>query len=232
SIAYLYSFRIQGKGALVFRTDKSEKAREAILREGLTLIGDAVVNAGTIPVNGEYQHTWNYTIDETSYEDRTFVIRVYFGCDGQDEGYAEWTLFVPGIELVPPTINVARAELRTRETEDNKADLRFIFNVTFNDGFINHAGATYGPGAAYEITDFYSVVSVLGNTAVVPGNNIFEMHDDYYFFTAVVKGIRPNYFGTRVNATGYLEYVEVATGIEGADDTTDQIFSFCINDLL
>lgn len=41
SIAYLYSFRIQGKGALVFRTDKSEKAREAILREGLTLIGEA-----------------------------------------------------------------------------------------------------------------------------------------------------------------------------------------------
>ena len=41
SIAYLYSFRIQGKGALVFRTDKAEKAREAILREGLTLIGEA-----------------------------------------------------------------------------------------------------------------------------------------------------------------------------------------------
>ena len=40
SIAYLYSFRIQGKGALVFRTDNAGKAREAILREGLTLIGE------------------------------------------------------------------------------------------------------------------------------------------------------------------------------------------------
>ena len=38
SIAYLYSFRIQGKGALVFRTDNTEKARAAIAAAGLTLI--------------------------------------------------------------------------------------------------------------------------------------------------------------------------------------------------
>ncbi|MBQ3722231.1 MAG: amino acid-binding protein [Bacteroidales bacterium] len=45
SIAYLYSFRIQGKGALVFRTDKADKAREAIARAGLTIITeDALSN--------------------------------------------------------------------------------------------------------------------------------------------------------------------------------------------
>ena len=41
SIAYLYSFRIQGKGALVFRTDKADKAREAIAHGGLRLIREA-----------------------------------------------------------------------------------------------------------------------------------------------------------------------------------------------
>ena len=41
SIAYLYSFRIQGKGALVFRTDNADKAREAIVREGIRLISEA-----------------------------------------------------------------------------------------------------------------------------------------------------------------------------------------------
>ena len=40
SIAYLYSFRIQGKGALVFRTDNAEKASDAILREGLRLFSE------------------------------------------------------------------------------------------------------------------------------------------------------------------------------------------------
>ena len=37
SIAYLYSFRIGGKGALVFRTDNTEKARAAIAAAGLSL---------------------------------------------------------------------------------------------------------------------------------------------------------------------------------------------------
>ena len=40
SIAYLYSFRIQGKGALVFRTDNAEKASEAIVRAGLRLFSE------------------------------------------------------------------------------------------------------------------------------------------------------------------------------------------------
>lgn len=41
SIAYLYSFRISGKGALVFRTDNAEKARAAILSAGLSLIAES-----------------------------------------------------------------------------------------------------------------------------------------------------------------------------------------------
>lgn len=35
SIAYLYSFLLNGKGVLIFRTDKHEKAREVISRNGL-----------------------------------------------------------------------------------------------------------------------------------------------------------------------------------------------------
>ena len=38
SIAYLYSFLLNGKGVLLFRTDNAEKAAEAILKNKLTLI--------------------------------------------------------------------------------------------------------------------------------------------------------------------------------------------------
>ena len=40
SIAYLYSFRIQGKGALVFRTDNAGKASDAITQAGLKLFSE------------------------------------------------------------------------------------------------------------------------------------------------------------------------------------------------
>ena len=38
SIAYLYSFLLNGKGVLIFRTDNTEKAQEAIDRNGLVTI--------------------------------------------------------------------------------------------------------------------------------------------------------------------------------------------------
>lgn len=38
SIAYLYSFVLNGKGVLIFRTDNAEKAREAILVNGLHFV--------------------------------------------------------------------------------------------------------------------------------------------------------------------------------------------------
>jgi len=38
SIAYLYSFLLNGKGVLIFRTDNAEKAREAIIANNLTII--------------------------------------------------------------------------------------------------------------------------------------------------------------------------------------------------
>lgn len=38
SIAYLYSFLLNGKGVLIFRTDNAEKAREAILANSLKVI--------------------------------------------------------------------------------------------------------------------------------------------------------------------------------------------------
>jgi len=38
SIAYLYSFLLNGKGVLVFRTDKPDQAREAIIANKLKII--------------------------------------------------------------------------------------------------------------------------------------------------------------------------------------------------
>jgi len=40
SIAYLYSFVFNGKGVLIFRTDNTEKAREAIILNGLHFIAE------------------------------------------------------------------------------------------------------------------------------------------------------------------------------------------------
>ncbi len=40
SIAYLYSFLLNGKGVLIFRTDNSEKAREVITLNGLKFIAE------------------------------------------------------------------------------------------------------------------------------------------------------------------------------------------------
>lgn len=40
SIAYLYSFLLNGKGVLVFRTDNADKAREAIIANGLKFIAE------------------------------------------------------------------------------------------------------------------------------------------------------------------------------------------------
>ena len=40
SIAYLYSFLLNGKGVLIFRTDNAEKAREVIASSGLGVIAE------------------------------------------------------------------------------------------------------------------------------------------------------------------------------------------------
>lgn len=40
SIAYLYSFLLNGKGVLVFRADNSEKARDVIISNQLTFIAE------------------------------------------------------------------------------------------------------------------------------------------------------------------------------------------------
>jgi len=40
SIAYLYSFLLNGKGVLIFRTDNADKASEAIQSNGLAVIAE------------------------------------------------------------------------------------------------------------------------------------------------------------------------------------------------
>jgi|GEM_PF-1741143 len=213
----------------------AENAYERIeLPEGLTLIGSAAYSAGDIAPGADAEHTWNYTIDEVAYVDRTFTIRVYYGCDGQAEAYEEWTLFVPAAPepTYPPVISAVHAELRSRPTNDNRADLRFIFKVTFNDAYVTYGGVNYGSGELYSITGFNSEVSTSGSTAVISGSNIYAMFNDGFTFTAVVRGIREANFDTAITAVGHLSYVEVATGIYGSDSTADEPMTYSINDLL
>ena len=40
SIAYMYSFMLNGKGILIFRTDNAEQARETIIQNGLKVIAE------------------------------------------------------------------------------------------------------------------------------------------------------------------------------------------------
>ena len=40
SIAYMYSFMLDGKGILIFRTDNAEQARETIIQNGLKVIAE------------------------------------------------------------------------------------------------------------------------------------------------------------------------------------------------
>ncbi len=40
SITYLYSFLVNGKGVLIFRTDNAERASEAIILNNMKFIGD------------------------------------------------------------------------------------------------------------------------------------------------------------------------------------------------
>ena len=111
---------------------------QIVMPEGLTLATPDQLNVGNIFGGGSAANTISFTIDEISEQDRTFTILIKYGCDGCEEQEAEWTLFVPGVhapaEDLPPEIAAERAELRSRITDDSRADLRFIFRVTFNSG--------------------------------------------------------------------------------------------------
>lgn len=45
SITYMYSFLLDGKGILIFRTDNAEQARETILQNGLKYISEQDLTA-------------------------------------------------------------------------------------------------------------------------------------------------------------------------------------------
>lgn len=208
-----------------------------VLPEGLSFANgsEAAFNVGALAAGAEAQETWYISIDETSTEDRTFVIEVHYGCDGTEDAVAYWELFVPGIpavETVPPTIEGVRAELRNRQPNDAKVDLRFIFNVTFNDSYVTYGGVNYGPADAYRVTGFYSMLSAMGNSVRVAGTNIFEMYNGNFTFTAVLKNLRPANYDKDVTAIGYLEYMNTASGEMGYDNTEDQPMTYCVNDLL
>ncbi len=207
------------------------------LPEGLSFADgtESAFLVGDLAAAEDAQNTWYIMINETSTEDRTFMIPVHYGCDGTEDAIVYFELFVPGVaaeELLPPTIEGLRAELRNRNANDTKVDLRFVFQVNFNDSFVEYKGTVYGPAQAFEVTNFYTVLNANGRAVTVAGNNIFEMYNDNFTFTAVLKGMRPANFGAMVTAVGYLEYVKLANGELGYDNTADEPIVACVNDLL
>ena len=210
------------------------------LPEGLSFVPgtDPTYAVGNLAAGEEDQTTWNFTVDSISSEDRWFSIYIYYGCDNMEESYVVWNYFVPGIEQeppvepVPPVVISDRVELRARAEEDNKADLRFMFLVLFNDSNIVYKNHTYGPAEDYSITDFYAMLTANGKTIRVNGTNIYEMYGredegPYFVYTAVLKSIKEANFDLVVTAQPYVEYVRVSTGVTGI--ATDEPLTGSVN---
>ena len=112
---------------------------------------------------------------------------------------------------VAPTIAAKGAELRARTTEDGKKDVRFIFEVTFNDSYVNYKGKTYGP-----TTDYYQITDISvdlkmdnGTTNTIAANSIFSMDKTNWTYrvTVVVKGIPEDKFDVEFSLVPTLTYV-------------------------
>ncbi|MBR6108681.1 MAG: InlB B-repeat-containing protein [Clostridia bacterium] len=112
---------------------------------------------------------------------------------------------------VAPTIAAQGAELRARTTEDGKKDVRFIFEVTFNDSYVNYKGKTYGP-----TTDYYQITDISvdlkmdnGTTNTITANSIFSMDKTNWTYrvTVVVKGIPEDKFDVEFSLVPTLTYV-------------------------
>ncbi len=127
-------------------------------------------------------------------------------------GEAEYTAtFTENYNPVAPTIAAQGAELRARTTEDGKKDVRFIFEVTFNDSYVNYKGKTYGP-----TTDYYQITDISvdlkmdnGTTNTIAANSIFSMDKTNWTYrvTVVVKGIPEDKFDVEFSLVPTLTYV-------------------------
>lgn len=115
-----------------------------------------------------------------------------------------------------PYIEMIYAELRERPVEDNKHDLRFVAVVV--------------PAEGCEIVRRGIILTneKTGKTVDVEGKNIFFMSDEgYYFFTAVLKGVRPEWNNVTIAAQGYLV---VEGAYEGVIESN--VIEASVNDLL
>ena len=127
-------------------------------------------------------------------------------------GEAEYTAtFTENYNPIAPTITAQGAELRARTTEDGKKDVRFIFEVTFNDSYVNYKGKTYGP-----TTDYYQITDISvdlkmdnGTTNTIAANSIFSMDKTNWTYrvTVVVKGIPEDKFDVEFSLVPTLTYV-------------------------
>ena len=136
----------------------------------------------------------------------------------EDLEYTVVYTYVAPYEPVPPTVAGTAAEIRARATNDSLKDLRFIMTVTFNDSYVTYGGVNYGPTTEYyKIIKFWTVLSTGSASVTVNGTNIYEMNDDTFTYTAVLKGVKEASFDTVITATPYLTYTMggVSTTVEG-----------------
>ena len=112
--------------------------------------------------------------------------------------------------FLAPTLESVRAELRPRDPEDSKKDIRFIFQVNFNDSFIEYNDKTYGPNAeGYQIDSNKVTIEILemGISMDKDCSKIWKMtSDSHYQFTMVITGIEEKYFYDSIKVTPSLAY--------------------------
>lgn len=116
-----------------------------------------------------------------------------------------------------PYIEMIDVELRARATEDTLHDMRFIAVVVDADG------------CTVESRWIVLSCEALGASVKVDGSRIFYMDEEqgYYLFTAVLRGVKPDWNDYAVSAQGFLL---VSGEYEGVIESN--VIEASVNDLL
>ena len=122
--------------------------------------------------------------------------------------------FIYVADLVAPGIEMTGVEFRQRQTEDGKRDIRFIAQITPYEG----CTVTY----RYVVFEWGDE----GDSHELPCPNTYAVNDDgTIVFTAVIKGIRPEFFGLEFTATAYIEVEGEWSGTLASNSLTASVDS-------
>lgn len=122
--------------------------------------------------------------------------------------------FIYVADLVATGIEMTGVEFRQRQTEDGKRDIRFIAQITPYEG----CTVTY----RYVVFEWGDE----GDSHELPCPNTYAVNDDgTIVFTAVIKGIRPEFFGLEFTATAYIEVEGEWSGTLASNSLTASVDS-------